>query len=74
MAQDPNTKQRFIWPGGFWRSLISIAIGNAIYYGVRGYLPAGARHEPFAWDWGLAVDLWFCVAVYGISLLIWPKK
>ena len=63
---------RFRWPGGFRRSLLSILIGNAIYYGLMGYLPGAARHEPFAFDWGLAVDLWICVCVYGLSRLVWP--
>ena len=45
----PAQKQmRFRWPGGFWRSLFSILIGNAIYYGLVDYLPGSARHEPFA--------------------------
>ena len=71
----PAQKQLpFRWPGGFWRSLVSILIGNAIYYGLVNYLPGGARHEPFAFDWGLAVDLWICVGVYGLSRLVWPAR
>ena len=71
----PAQKQMpFRWPGGFWRSLFSILIGNAVYYGLVDYLPSGARHEPFAFDWGLAVDLWICVGVYGLSRLVWPAR
>jgi hypothetical protein len=62
------------WPGGFWRSLLSIVAGNILYYSLQGYLPAAAQHQPYRFDWGLLVDLWFCVAVYGVTLLIWPRR
>ena len=66
---------RFRWPGGFWRSLLSIVIGNAIYFSAIDKLPPAARHQPNRIDWGLVVDLWICVAVYGLSWMIWrPKK
>jgi hypothetical protein len=62
------------WPGGFWRSLLAIVAGNILYYSLRRYLPDAAQHEPFLLDWGLLVDLWFCVAVYGLTLLVWPRR
>jgi hypothetical protein len=62
------------WPGGFWRSLLSIVAGNILYFSLHGYLPEAAQHQPYLWDWGLLVDLWFCVAVYGVTLLIWPRR
>jgi hypothetical protein len=62
------------WPGGFRRSLAAIVLGNAAYYAVNRYLPEAARHHPGHFDWGLLVDLWFCVAVYGLSLLVWPRR
>jgi hypothetical protein len=60
------------WPGGFRRSLLAILAGNALYYSLRRYLPEAAQHQPGALDWGLLVNLWFCVAVYGLILLVWP--
>jgi len=62
------------WPGGFWRSLLAIVAGNVIYYSLRGYLPEAARHQAYLLDWGLLVDLWLCVAVYGVTLLVWPRR
>jgi hypothetical protein len=41
---------------------------------LRPYLPEAAQHEPFLFDWGLVVDLWFCVAVYGLTLVFWPLR
>ena len=69
-AQRQGRKWR--WPGGFWRSLLSILAGNALYYSLRGYLPEADQHQAGALDWGLLMDLWFCVAVYGLTLLAWP--
>jgi hypothetical protein len=54
----------------FWRSLIAILAGNAIYFGIERFLPPKAQHQPFQIDWGLAVDFWICVACYGIVRLI----
>jgi hypothetical protein len=62
------------WPGGFRRSLIAVLLGNVLYYSLRRYLPEAAQHEPFLLDWGLVVDLWFCVAVYGLTLVFWPLR
>ena len=58
----------------FWRSLIAILLGNAVYFSIVRWLPPRARHEPFQIDWGLAVDFWFCVAFYGLLNLIWPPR
>lgn len=64
----------FRWPGGFWRSLLSILLGNAIYFAALDWLPPAARHQPNQFDWGLVVDLWICVAIYGLSWMIWRPK
>ncbi|HZS50960.1 MAG TPA: hypothetical protein VFA54_08885 [Bryobacterales bacterium] len=50
----------------FWHSLASVLSGNAIYFGFWRYLPARAQHKPFEIDWGLAVDFWICLAIYGL--------
>jgi len=62
------------WQAEWLRSLISILIGNSIYYGFIDFLPPAARHLPFEFDWGLAVDFWICMAVFGLSLLVVPRK
>jgi hypothetical protein len=54
----------------FWRSLIAVVVGNAIYFGIEGFLPPKAQHNPYRIDWGLAVDFWICVVCYGIIRLI----
>ena len=54
----------------FWRSLIAILAGNAIYFSVEPYLPLKAQHQPFIIDWGLAVDFWICVFCWGLLRLI----
>jgi hypothetical protein len=54
----------------FWRSLIAVVAGNAIYFSLEQYLPPKARHTPYAIDWGLAVDFWICLVCYGLVRLI----
>jgi hypothetical protein len=55
---------------GFWRSLIAILAGNAIYFGIMKWLPPKAQHVPFQIDWGLAVDFWICVFCWGLLRMI----
>ena len=51
--------------------LAAILIGNAAYFTLLPHLPAGARHQPFALDWGLLLDFAFCVAAYaGVNALL----
>jgi len=51
--------------------LIAIVIGNALYFSLQAYFPPVVQHHPYHADLGMFVDLWFCVAVYGlIDLLI----
>ena len=54
----------------FWRSLIAVVVGNAIYFSIQSHLPLKAQHEPFRIDWGLAVDFWICLVCYGLVRLI----
>jgi len=61
---------RFRLPPTFWRSLIAVLLGNALYFGLESHLPPRARHTPFAIDWGLAVDFWVCLVFYGLIRLI----
>jgi len=54
----------------FWRSLIAVVAGNAIYFSLMRYLPPRAQHTPFQIDWGLAVDFWVCLFCYGLVRMI----
>ena len=54
----------------FWRSLIAILAGNAIYFSVMRWLPPKAQHAPFRIDWGLAVDFWICLFCWGLLRFI----
>jgi hypothetical protein len=54
----------------FWRSLIAVVVGNAIYFAIESHLPQRAQHQPFRIDWGLAVDFWICLVCYGLVRLI----
>ncbi len=63
-----------LWPN-FWRSLIAVLVGNAIFFLlVNPHLPASAKHHYFAIDLGLAIDFWVCLVVYGLVLSLWRKK
>jgi hypothetical protein len=55
---------------GFWRSLIAILAGNAIYFSIMKWLPPKAQHVPFQIDWGLAVDFWICLFCWGVIRMI----
>jgi hypothetical protein len=54
----------------FWRSLAAVLAGNLIYLLLEKHLPPKAQHQPFAFDWGLAVDFWICVICYGLIRMI----
>jgi len=51
-----------------WKTLVAVLGGNLLYFGVLyPYLPPAARHRPFrGLDWGLLVDFWICLALYGL--------
>lgn len=56
-----------------WKTLVAVLGGNLLYFVILfPYLPPGARHRPFQVDWGLVVDFWFCLALYG--LLVFPFR
>jgi len=50
--------------------LVAIVAGNLIYFTLAPHLPPAARHHPYHADIGLFVDLWFCVAIYGLIELL----
>lgn len=57
----------------YWKMLVAVLGGNLLYFGVLlHYLPPAARHRPSQLDWGLVVDFWICLALYG--LLVFPLR
>lgn len=52
------------------RYLIAILAGNAIYFAAAPHLPAGARHQLYHTDWGVAIDFAICAICYGVIRLI----
>jgi hypothetical protein len=57
-------------PKNFFRSLAAVISGNAIYFLLMPILPLAAQHEPKRLDWGLLIDAWICLAVYGLLALL----
>ena len=58
-----------------WRMLVAVLGGNLLYFGVLyAYLPPAARHRPFRLDWGLVVDFWICLAVFGLLSFPFRRK
>jgi hypothetical protein len=46
--------------------LVSILLGNLIYFALSPHLPAAAQHHSWAVDLGTVIDFWFCLLVYGL--------
>jgi hypothetical protein len=50
-----------------WRMLVAVLGGNFLYFVVLyPFLPPQARHRRSQLDWGLLVDFWICVAIFGL--------
>jgi len=52
--------------GRWLKYLVAVLVGNALYFSLSRYLPPAARHAEYGFNVGTLVDLWFCVAVYGL--------
>ena len=52
--------------GRYWKMLVAIVAGNLLYLIVSPHLPPAARHRLYRLDWGLVVDFWICLALYGL--------
>jgi hypothetical protein len=50
--------------------LLSVVLGNGLYFVLYPHLPAAARHQFNRVDLGIFVDLWFCLLVYGLLELV----
>jgi hypothetical protein len=62
-AMSPRTR-RWI------KYLIAIVIGNLLYFSLQSHFPRVLQHHPYHADFGMFVDLWFCVAVFGLIDLV----
>ncbi|MBI2816160.1 MAG: hypothetical protein HYX72_04385 [Acidobacteria bacterium] len=59
----------------YWKTVVAVLGGNLIYFLVLApYLPPAARHRRHQLDWGLVVDFWVCLAVFGLLSLVWKSK
>ena len=60
---------------GWIRSAVAVLVGNFVYFLILSpILPPAARHAPDRWDLGLLLDLWVCLAVYGLVELLWRAR
>lgn len=46
--------------------IVSILLGNALYFALLPRLPSAAQHHKWTVDLGTVVDFWFCLMVYGL--------
>ena len=60
----------------YWKTFTAVLGGNFLYFGILyPYLPAVARPRPFRLlDWGLVIDFWICVALYGLLHFRFGRK
>jgi hypothetical protein len=57
--------------------LVSVVVGNILYFSFLPHLPPAARHHSNQPDVGIIVDLWFCLLVYGIlelGVTAWNRR
>ncbi|MGA9565564.1 MAG: hypothetical protein WBS19_08580 [Candidatus Korobacteraceae bacterium] len=53
----------------------TVILGSLFYFFVlMPHLPPAARHEPYHLDWGLLIDAWICLVLYGLIELISRRK
>ena len=50
----------------FVKSLVAVLAGNAIYFLLMPHLPVRAQHRYDRLDFGLVIDFWICVVIYGV--------
>jgi hypothetical protein len=58
----------------FIHALVAVLAGNAAYFLLEKYLPARARHVPLQIDFGLVMDFWFCLVVFGLVKTIAGRR
>jgi hypothetical protein len=50
----------------FLQVLLAVVLGNVAYFVLAPSFPPMARHRPFHFDLGMAIDFWFCLVAYGL--------
>ncbi len=51
----------------FLKSLAAVLLGNAIYFALLlPHLPEQSRHGVFQIDFGLLIDFWICLILWGV--------
>lgn len=50
----------------FLQALLSVILGNVVYFVLVPSLPIVARHRPYRLDLGMVIDFWFCLVAYGL--------
>jgi hypothetical protein len=59
----------------FWQSLAAVVSGNAIYFLlIDPRLPPPYRHELYKLDWGVLIDFWVCLCIWGILEMILQRR
>jgi hypothetical protein len=48
------------------QALLSVVLGNVVYFALAPALPPLARHRLMHMDLGIVVDFWFCLVAYGL--------
>jgi cytosine/uracil/thiamine/allantoin permease len=56
----------------FWRALIAVLAGNAVYFILEPHLPPPLRHHLYQIDLGLAFDFVICAAFYALLRFAFP--
>jgi hypothetical protein len=57
------------------KQLAAVILGSLLYFFVlMPHLAPAARHEPYRLDWGLLIDAWICLVLYGLIELMFRRK
>jgi hypothetical protein len=57
------------------KQFAAIVLGSLLYFFVlTPHLPPAAQHQPYRLDWGLLIDAWVCLVLYGLIELIFRRK
>ena len=56
------------------KALLSILIGNLIYFWANPRLPYAMQHQPNSIDYGLGLDFLVCVVIYVIMDAVFLKS
>jgi hypothetical protein len=62
-------------PRRILKQFAAVLIGNLLYFFVlMPHLSPAAAHTPYRLDWGLLIDAWICLVIYGLIELIFRRK